>query len=257
MATQDRKPMLLTPDAEEGKYLIRSPVGVLFLLREIQKQKALVTLHLSRSSEFILTSILDVEAERGELMLDYGSDRKLCLQALGEQRLTCTTAHDQVKVQFACDGLRKIRFHRRDAFATPVPDALLRLQRRENFRVAVPVARPLKCVIPLPAGASLAHAEVMLLDISCSGIALIDHHPGIALEPGRTYSGCRLDLPDIGTITFTMIVKDSYAVRLRNGLACKRAGCEFVAMPESTAALVRRYIIKLERARNAKLRGLV
>jgi len=254
---QDRFAALLTPDAEDSKYLIRSPLDVLFILREISKQKALVTLHFAHGNDFILTSILDIDAGRGEMVLDYGSNHKLCQQALGEHKLACTTAHDQAKVQFAVEGVRKVRFDRRDAFATRLPDALLRLQRREDFRVAAPVATPLKCVIPLPAGAPATHAEIMLLDISCSGIALIDHHPGIALEPGRTYSGCRLDLPDIGAITFALRVKDACAFRLRNGLACRRAGCEFVAMPQGTVALVRRYILKLERTKNARLKGLV
>lgn len=257
MATRDTTQLALGTDAEHGKYLVRSPVDVIFILREILKQNALLTLHLPRSSDVILTSLLAVDIKSGKLVMDYGADPGLCRQALAAGQLICTTVHYQVKVQFRCEDLSRIRFDGRDAFSARLPETLLRLQRREDFRVAMPLTRPVKCVIPLPSGAGRVCVEVTVLDISSSGIAVIDHHSGIALEPGEIYSDCRLDLPEIGTITFTMRVKDAFAFTLRNGLACRRTGCEFVAMPGSTAALIRRYIIGLERARNARLKGLV
>lgn len=252
MVTKDENPAQLEFDEEEKKYLIQSPIEILFVLRTIMQRNALVTLHFNDGNDFILTSILDVDSERGELVLDYGRNQKLSQQALNAERLICTTAHDEVKVKFACDGIRKTRFAQKDAFSAKLPDALLRLQRRENFRVATPLAKPIKCVIALPPGHTPATAELILLDISCGGMAVIDQHPQISLEPGKTYSNCRLDLPGVGTITFRMCVKDSFPFTLRNGLTCMRAGCEFVKMPESAAVLVQRYITKLQQERNAR-----
>ena len=242
-------------DAEDSKYLIRSPVEILFILRAVAQRNAMVALHLSSGNDFILTSILDIDSDAGELVLDYGDNQKLSHQALSEDKLVCTTVHDQVKVQFACNGLRKIRYNGKDAFGARLPDALLRVQRRENFRVATPETKPLKCIITLPPGHSPATAEVMLLDISCGGMAVVDHHPKVALDPGTTYPKCRLELPGIGTIAFAMRVQESFPHTLKNGLTCKRAGCEFISMPESMGAMVQRYIIQLERERNARLRA--
>lgn len=252
MVTKDNKPVQLELGEEEKKYLVQSSIEILFILRTIMQQNALVTLHFGNGNDFILTSILDIDSERGELVMDCGSNQKLNQQILMEEKLVCTTAHDQVKVKFACDGIRRTRFDQRDALSVRLPGALLRLQRRENFRVATPLAKPIKCVIMLPPGHTPATAELILLDISCGGMAVIDQHPQVSLEPGETYSNCRIDLPEIGTITFRMCVKDSFPFTLKNGLTCMRAGCEFVKMPESMAALVQRYITKLQQERNAR-----
>lgn len=252
MTAQHKTPMRLDVSVEDGQYLIHSPVEILFILRAVVQQNAMVALHLSNGNDFILTSILDIDNDAGELVLDYGDNQKLSQQALNEDKLICTSVHDQVKVQFACNGLKKIHYNGKNAFSTGLPDALLRFQRRENFRIATPETKPLKCVIALPPGHSPATAEVMLLDISCGGMSVVDHHPKISLEPGTTYSKCHLDLPQIGTVNFAMRVKESFSHTLRSGLTCKRVGCEFISMPETMAAMVQRYIIQLERERNAR-----
>ncbi|MBX9810682.1 MAG: flagellar brake protein [Burkholderiales bacterium] len=252
MATQDEILAQLDLEPQDSKYLIRSPVEILFILRTIKQQSSPVTLHFNRGDELIHTSILDVDSEGGDLVMGYGDNQKLSQQALRAQTLICTTIHDQAKVRFVCNGLKKIRFNHRDAFGAKVPEALLRVQRRENFRIATPEEEPLKCMVALPPGQIPATAEVILLDISCGGMAIIDPHQRIVLEPGVTYAGCRIDLPQIGTITFTMRIKEVFPFTLKNGVTCKRAGCEYVAMPESMASMVQRYIINLERERNAR-----
>lgn len=244
-------------DEGEKNYLVESPEEIAFVLRTIMQQNSLVTLHFNNCSDFILTSILDIDAKRGELVMDCGRDPRLNRQLLEEENLICTTAHDEVKVKFACRRIRKTRSNRRDAFILQLPNALLRLQRRENFRVPTPLAKPLRCAIKLPSGDETATAELILLDISCGGIAVIDQHPRISLEPGEIYSDCRLDLPGVGTITFSMCVRDSFSCTLKNGLTCMRAGCEFVSIPQNTLILVQRYITKLQQERNARRTGLV
>ncbi len=255
MTMKDNNPAQLELDEEEKKYLIQSPIEILFVLRTIMQRNALVTLHFDNGNDTILTSILDIDSERGELVMDYGSNQKLNQQAIAEERLICTTAHDEVKIKFVCNGIRKTRFNQKDALSAPLPDRLLRLQRRENFRAATPLVKPLKCVIKLPPGHSPVTAELVLLDLSCGGMAVIDHRPRISLEPGAAYSNCRIDLPDIGTVTFKMRVKESFPYTLKNGLTCMRAGCEFVSMPQNMLILVQRYITKLQQERNARRMG--
>lgn len=256
MATKDNNPAQMELDEEEKKYLVQSPIEILSVLRTIMQRNALVTLHFDSGDDSILTSILDIDSERGELVMDSGDNQKLNQQAIAEKSLICTTAHDEVKIKFVCDGIRKTRFNQKEALGAKLPDALLRLQRRENFRVATPLAKPLKCVIKLPAGQGPATAELILLDISCGGMAVIDHHPRISLEPGDAYSDCRIDLPDIGAVTFRMRVKESFPYTLKNGLTCMRAGCEFVSMPQNMLILVQRYITRLQQEKNARLTGL-
>jgi len=59
-------------------------------------------------------------------------------------------------------------------------------------------------------------------------------------------------LPGISTLSVSIQVKSAFEVTLKNGLAGKRSGCEFVAMQEKMLVMVQRYIMKLERERKAK-----
>ncbi len=247
--------MKFEPSSAAGsdRYLIHSEIEIVFILRAIMRRNTLVALYFNQGNGFILTSILDIDTHRWEIVLDYGAREELNQQALAAGKLIFVTSQDQVKVQFVCHGIGKIQFDGRNAFSAGIPVSLLRVQRREYYRIATPVLNPLKCAIPLTEGRGAA--EVTLLDISLGGVALIDHHPEIDFEAGATHENCRIVLPGIGALNVTIRVKTTSDVTLKNGLDCKRCGCEFVAMPANMLAMVQRYLMKLERERNAKRAG--
>ena len=247
MTKRTSAPLVPERNFEDSDYLVRSALEIRFLLRAIREQKALVVMHFPDNNEVLFTCIVDVDAERGDLVLDYPNNEQTCRRALAAETLICTTTHDEVKVQFKAEALRKVRHKGRDELCCDIPEALLRVQRRNSFRVQTPQADPLKCVIHLPDGIEPPSAEVIVLDISCGGIAVIDHHPRIAMEPGMIYEHCEMVLPGIGEVEFKLQVKDTFTHTLRNGLNCKRVGCAFVDMHESTRAAVQRYIILRER----------
>ena len=254
MAQSHRVPVKLelSPVAGNDQYLVHSEMEIVFILRAVMHKKTPLVLYFNEGNDFLLTSILDIDAEQGKMVLDYGANEKSNRQALQAEKLVFITSHDQVKVQFVCHRIEKIRFEDDHAFSTGIPESLLRMQRREYYRITTPAINPLKCTIPLPAGHTPSAVEVVLLDISCGGIAVIDHHPKIDFEPGAIYENCRITLPGIGELNATIRVKTTFDVTLKNNLACKRAGCEFVAMPEKTLAMIQRYIMKLERERRTK-----
>jgi c-di-GMP-binding flagellar brake protein YcgR len=239
------------PDFESSDLLIRSALEVHFVLRTVRDRRALLALHLPDNNDMLFTSILQVDGERGDVVLDYPNDEAGIRRALAADTVVCTTTHEDVKIQFKCEALRKIRFDGREELCCDIPDAVLRVQRRNTFRVQTPQENPLKCVITLPPGALPATAEVTVLDVSCCGVAVIDHHPMLAMDPGAFYDTCRLELPGVGEIEFSMRVRDVHDYTLRNGLTCRRAGCEFVDMPEAMIMVVQRYIIQVEREQNA------
>lgn len=244
----------LSPVEGSAQYLVHSELEIAFILRAIMHKNTLVSVYFSHGNDFILTSILDIDAEHAEMVLDYGANDELNQHALQAEKLVFVTSQDQIKVQFVCDRIKETEFEGRGAFSVAIPQSLLRMQRREYYRIATPVIDPLKCTIPSPAADS--SAQVIVFDISCGGIAVIDHHPKIDFEPGTIYDDCRMVLPEIGTLSFAIRVRSTSEVTLKNGLVCKRSGCEFIAMPEKIRALVQRYIMKLERERKAKETGM-
>ena len=152
-------------------------------------------------------------------------------------------------MQFTTDRVAAVSFEGRLAFRLPLPDTIMKLQRREYYRLATPVVHPLKCEIAGPDGKRF---ELALADISLGGVCLVGQPAGFSFEPGMALEDCRIDLPEIGAIRAGLCVRNSYVVTLKNGVTSHRTGCEFVKLGSQQEAMVQRYIIRLERERRAK-----
>lgn len=147
------------------------------------------------------------------------------------------------------DLLRQCRHDGHPAFRIALPQRIVRMQRREFYRISTSVISPLKCKVRLDNGTD---AEITLLDLSVGGVALIDQHHAIDLEPGNIFPDCRIDLPGQGTLHTGLQVCNTFEVTLRSGLACKRSGCRFMDISESDRGMVQRYITQLEREQRSK-----
>jgi c-di-GMP-binding flagellar brake protein YcgR len=242
-------PRIEPVSADHSKYLVHSRMEIAAILNTLCKSGTLVTAQFGGGADFILTCIAAVRPEQDEVIADFGANATANERALQAGKVTFVAMHERIKIQFVAEALRRTRFDGRDAFAMRLPSALLRLQRREYFRVSTPLTRPLKCVIGAQAPQMHAPAEVTIIDISCGGIAVMDAKVSATIETGTCFRGCRILLPDIGAVTTHILVRSTYEVTLKNGTRHKRAGCEFLDMTERDRALIQRYINKIERER--------
>ncbi|MDA8108572.1 MAG: flagellar brake protein [Betaproteobacteria bacterium] len=242
--------------ADESRYQIDAPLEIASILEPMQRKGTIVTVFFDQGSDFVLTSVLEVAPRRGELILELGADADANRRALASREIVFVAMLDRVKVQFVAHGLRRAAHAGRDAFALDFPETLLRLQRREYYRLVMPVTRPVKCAIASPAPTGTEAVELTILDMSCGGIAVIDHREGPGFEPGTLLHGCRIALPEIGTVAADLRVRSTFEVTLKNGQKRRRSGCEFVGLREAERALIQRYIHKIEREVNVRLKGL-
>jgi c-di-GMP-binding flagellar brake protein YcgR len=161
---------------------------------------------------------------------------------------------DRIRIQFTLTGLREVIDDERPAFAAALPDALLRLQRREYYRLTMPLTQPIKCRIPI-SGGEHHYVETNLIDISGGGLAVMAPPEGVDFTAGMEFPNCRVDLPEVGTVVTTLQVRSVFDMTLRNGSIAKRAGCQFVNLPGPMLTLIQRYIIRVERERKARETG--
>lgn len=248
-ATNVLVPTQFSQEESRENFRIHSAVDILFILRGIMQANSLITLYPDYANDFILTSIIAIDADEGKMIIDYGTNAKNCQKALHSKELIFVTTQNRVKIEFVCDQIKKTQYKGKDVIAVNIPDSLLRIQRRNHFRISTPIVKPLKCIIPIPGNDTPAVAEVTLLDISCGGIAVIDQPPLINLDPGMIYNDCKIVLPDIGTINVNIQVKNTYEITLRNEQNCMRAGCQFIKLAPGVEAMIQRYITKQEQMR--------
>ena len=244
------------PQELDERCVIKSELEIAFVLRSLKQQNALVALYFDGGARHLITSVLGMDPKRRRVFLEPSADSGLNELAVGAHPLTFVSALSDVKVQFECAGVERARFEDDDALAIALPGTLLRMQRREYFRMPTPVTNPPRCIIPFQDASGARQAEVPILDISAGGVGLADQHYAFHFETGTILEGCRIALPELGELLVNLHVMNAFTVRLDGGLTCVRAGCEFVDMPEYKTSIVQRYVLDLERARNAR-RGLL
>jgi c-di-GMP-binding flagellar brake protein YcgR len=253
-AAQKLADELLSTD-EFSQYLLKSKSEMFAVFRGMVEHVSQVTMFFNEAKDMVLTSM--IRYNDNGIFLDLGASADMNRKALEAKKLFCVTQLDKVKIQFILRGLQQAETKDGPAFFAALPDSVLRLQRREYYRLAAPIARPLKCVIPMPtADGTNRIVEAHVGDISGGGLGVIAIPPDIPLESGLELS-CKIDLPEVGVVTGTIVVRSVFESVTRSGARVKRAGCEFVKLPGSMLTLIQRYIIKVERERKARESGLL
>lgn len=245
------------PD-DYSQYLLHSKSEILAVLRTLIQKGSMITVHFDQGHSYLLTSMIAVSADNRDMILDLGSNEEMNLRALQAKRLIFTTLIDKVKIQFSLNKLSQTRNDGRLAFVGAIPERLLRLQRREFFRLSTPIASPIKINAQLRrADGSALPIELPLLDISGGGVGLM---VALDLAPmfhrGDLLNDCRMMLPDEGLLLVTLSVRNQFDVTTRSGLRYFRVGCEFVSLSAQRLTVVQRYITRIERERKARLNGL-
>ena len=237
---------------EEARFITHSRSEILAILRTAMRKTALVTAYFNQGQDFVLTSIVGLDAERGTLLLDLPSQQAMLDKLLLSPRTLLVTSEDGIKIKFAVQGLVRQTQNGIPGVAAVIPTSIVRMQRREFYRVTCPLMQPPMCRVLSTASGQRDTAEVAILDISCGGIAVIDNHPHVHFEKDTTYPYCEIELPGIGVLQTALEVRNSLDVPLRNGTTCKRSGCRFVAPTQAMMGIIQRYIMKLERDRKLR-----
>ncbi|MDR0440747.1 MAG: flagellar brake protein [Candidatus Accumulibacter sp.] len=240
---------------EYSQYFLYAKTEILAVLRTIIQKGTLITVHFDQGQFFFLTSMIALRPNNTEFIFDIGSNEGVNARALRADKLVFTTLVDKVKIQFGLDRLRREEYQGRPVFIGAMPDRLLRLQRREFFRLSLSIINPVRLRTTLEPD-DLA-IDVPLLDISGGGVGLM-FSVDLAgrLERGQMMADCRIMLPGEGLLVCTLCVRNMFDVTTRSGSRHVRVGCEFVALPAPLLSSVQRYIIHVERERKARLNGL-
>lgn len=238
-------------------YFLRNRMEILVILRALEKRRTIVTIYLDEGSRFWLSSIVAVDEESGLIFFDPSIQEILNKLACEAQYATLSASLDRVKVQIRVNALSASSIAGKFVFSAPLPDSLLRLQRREFFRLETPLAYPLRCKIATNLKGNVEIFNLPLFDISGGGLSLIgkvEHAEKFSL--GELFKDCRLEIPGESILLVNLKIQEILKIELPNGDHQLRLGCEFVSLPGARLALIERYITRLERERKARGTGL-
>ncbi len=233
----------LSSVADDSEYHIHSRTEILSILRRLMERNEQAGLYYDEGSHAILTQVLDVQAAKDLLILDCSANETFNAHVELSHKLVFISSLDNVKIQFVVDRATRTEFEGKCAFSVKLPSALLRLQRREYYRLTTPNLKPLTCSIPMP---GKDNVSVSIINISAGGVAIIGYKGELNLNLDEIYRNCRIALPEVGEVSVDIQVKATFDITLKNNIIKKRAGCKFVDMPGHAQTLIQRYIMKCE-----------
>lgn len=232
-------------NGEDAEFLIHSPNEIQNILQTIRERNTRVALYYDEGNRFVLTMLVAVSEEG--IWVDPASSQLDNNHITSSNKIVFVSTHNHAKVQFVATEAKLVNYGAQEALFLPLPLKLLRLQRRDFYRLVTAPHHLLKCVIkPLQEKVEIKH-EVTVMDISVGGISLVCQESDIELVPGNIYPNCEIELPEIGTLTATIQVKNTFEVTSRNGKVHRRAGCVFVKPDGRTTMLLQRFVAQMQR----------
>lgn len=234
----------------DSEFRVPSRREMLSILQDLADKGTHAALYYDAAHNFIMTTVL--AATEDGIWLDVGPFPPDNKRVLLSDKLTLVSLHQHVKIQFEVREIQSASYDDAEAFFIELPDYLIRIQRREYFRLGIPPGAPLECIIPFrplnPAepDESAAIRTFPVFDISVGGIALLCEEGETGLQPGKEFQNCRISLPDIGVLTATLHVKNNVSFTTHNKMIQMRAGCELHHLSNRMQDLVQRYVNQLQ-----------
>lgn len=230
-------------------FLLRGRRQIRRLLQELTNNHSLISVHLLPGDLSFLSAIVTLSKDEDWIFLDASPNETIHRRCLQAERLLCVTQLDRIRIQFRLSNIKEIPYKGYPTLAAPVPDEILRLQRRDSFRLQVPLSHKLKCILPAREtddDLNKTQTTVPVIDISAGGLSMEIPYNKTAPVVGDLINGCYLKLFE-NLVSVNLEVRNHSRRVLTNGKEVLRLGCCFVALPIQTANQIQRYIYQIER----------
>jgi len=235
------------------KYLLSTSRKVVPLLKALTRKPDLITVKIPNSEQSVLTAVLDVLTERNLLILDYGPSDSLNNKLLAAERIICTTLHDMVETRFSCGALKKVKYKGAPAFATPIPDSVLYIERREYFRIKPLISHPAYINLRLEDDQPV---KLKITDIGVKGLSFTDTGSASRAAAGDRFENCRLILPANPSVLVTLEIRYRTGNgKPEDGNARDRVGAKFIDLNQGLEFTLQRFINMVQIEQNAMVKS--
>lgn len=227
------------------------PKEITSMLRQLAQHRNVLNICFGRNGERIVTRILAVDEGSGSFLYDYGASSAENLRLQQSEENLFSGMQAGVHIKFVCGRAEPHLYDGLPAFKSQLPESLYRIQRRENFRVEMPIADPYVCTATLP---NQRRVSFNLVDLSLTGVRLRSTDVNLdedELAIGATLTEATFDYRDLGTME-----SDLKIIYIQNTKTFTdpiyHFGCRFLTLPKAKEASLQRLITFLELRRNKR-----
>ncbi|MFT7228551.1 MAG: c-di-GMP-binding flagellar brake protein YcgR [Methylophilaceae bacterium] len=195
----------------EEDFIVRHDLQVLQILKALKDEENDLKVSFNHAEDDYLTRIIHIAADHQHLYLDITIDEAFNKRMAASPELLIHKDNG-IRIKWKAQKHSVAKMSDGHALKMEVPKALVRLQRRELFRLKPPMLTPIPCEIPVSDSENpkmIKSIQYNLVDVSLGGIGLIiqnDLHP--LIEVGATFEGCKIDFPDLGQALLNLEVRN-------------------------------------------------
>jgi len=234
-------------DEDFERCTLSSRREILFQLRNLIRQSARVSVSFDEGRQSFLTVLIDVSEAENELYFDIGGSEETNRAFMKTERSLFAAVIEGIRLQFSARRATIVTWGNERVYAVALPNNMLRLQRREAFRLQLPASKPYLCRIRR----GTANEEVLPInDISVGGIGILVAEQ-LFYQPFELLENCWIDLREYGMLVVTLDVRYVLAKESRTGKTLWRMGCRFVNLPPLYDTLIQRFMVHIEVERRA------
>ena len=240
--------MSIVTDENLDAFTITFRREIIFYLRQLVNDATQLSVMFDEGRNTLLTLLLDVDEDTNQIIFDWGGSEETNHLFLASPRNYFVARPQGVRNQFATARAQAVTYRGRPAFAAPMPDKYVRLQRREFFRLFLPMTQRPPCELTLPTGRVV---RLETTDISLGGVAL--ELPVLAdpLETGQTL-GARIPLGEASVLQANLELRHLESL-VRGNRQAIHLGCRFLRLSHAQETEIQRYISQIQRDERARL----
>ena len=233
---------------DEEQFIVQNQKQIIQILNELAKHHEM--LKISFSHDTCLTNVISVDSHNHVVYLDIGIDDAFNDRLLASHHVVFSK-DDGVRLKWTSEQVTLVTLKDGKAIKIALPQKLMRLQRREFFRLATPIVNPVPCIIPIPNEENPDEDRILaltLVDVSLGGVGVITADPlDESFVIGASFDKCRINFPEIGETSLTLQVRNINQVTMKDGAAKYRVGLQFISPSRGNEGLINKYTYNLER----------
>lgn len=238
-------------DADIDSFTITSRSEIVFYLHQLINDQEPLSVMFDEGRESMLTMALDLDEAKDQLVLDWGGSQETNQRLLKATSTSFVANPLGVRNLFQTAGVRSTTYQGKPAFITALPKKYVRLQRREYFRLVLPITQRPPCRMKIRQGSEERALTAAVIDLCVGGVGL-EIKGSLSLELGTVIPKVMIDLGKSGVIHADLEVR--YVGQMMRGVEhVTRLGCQFVKLARTEDVMVQRFITHVQREQRARL----
>lgn len=221
------------------------------LLTSIEDDEHEIYVHLQADHTQFVTEILNIDWNAGLIWLGTPYEKSLSANCSANTAYVMISFPDGVKIQFAGIGILQSEYQNADALRIAIPKSVVRLQRRNYFRVMADEELNSQVKLDVPS----TQGTASLIDISLAGCGFTVPGKPSFHKSGDLLKDVRLTLPDgEGSMLVELVIRNVKGLIDEPNLV--QLGCEMKMLEKGAERRLQRLLLATERRQRSSLHSI-